>query len=315
MYDKVKLWIDRALVGEQYNTIANNLEDAKQETDLNTGEVKTYGSVEGLRVSVFVGGLSVMGSLSKFLYGGSNVYPLDRHTTAEAMEKLSDTLHIKADEASVTELEFGTNFLMKHQVSEYLVKLGDMPRLSRYHFNPNTLYYKGMGKQQPKVYAFYDKIADAMEKGMDYPSNLKGENLLRYEMRMKGRLSQQMGVPEVRASTLYDRPFYRKMVKRYQDTYFSISKFNQIKIDAMGEIRNVTDAFNLFVALLMKQTDKTMVRKFLDELKAEGVFEDRKYYYRLQKKIDGVTTKADFFVTDELMKELDDEIKNCGAYV
>ena len=103
MYDKVKLWIDRALVGEQYNTIANNLEDAKQETDLNTGEVKTYGSVEGLRVSVFVGGLSVTGSLSKFLYGGSNVYPLDRHTTAEAIGKLSDTLHIKADEASVTE--------------------------------------------------------------------------------------------------------------------------------------------------------------------------------------------------------------------
>ena len=71
----------------------------------------------------------------------------------------------------------------------------------------------------------------------------------------------------------------------------------------------------MFVALLMKQTDRAMVEKFLDELKAEGVFDDRKNYYRLKKKIEGVTTKADFFVADELIKELDDEIKNCGAYV
>ena len=37
-YDKVKLWIDRVIVGDQYPTIANYLENAKQETDLQTGE-------------------------------------------------------------------------------------------------------------------------------------------------------------------------------------------------------------------------------------------------------------------------------------
>ena len=65
MYDKVKLWIDRAIVGEQYPTIANYLDSAKQETDLQTGEVNTFGSLEGLKVSIFVGGLSVVGSLPK----------------------------------------------------------------------------------------------------------------------------------------------------------------------------------------------------------------------------------------------------------
>ena len=89
MYDKVKLWIDRAVVGEQYPSIANYLDSAKQETDLQTGEVKTFGNLEGLKVSIFVGGLSVVGSLPKYLYG-SNVYPLDRHTTAQALEKLGD---------------------------------------------------------------------------------------------------------------------------------------------------------------------------------------------------------------------------------
>ena len=93
MYDKVKIWIDRAIVGEQYPTIANYLDSARQETDLQTGEVRTYGNIEGLKVAIYTGGLSVVGSMPKFLYG-SNVYPLNRHTIKEAIEKISDTLHI-----------------------------------------------------------------------------------------------------------------------------------------------------------------------------------------------------------------------------
>ncbi|MBR1593203.1 MAG: hypothetical protein IJ659_00320 [Alloprevotella sp.] len=314
MYDKVKLWIDRAIVGEQYPTIANYLDSAKQETDLQTGEVKTFGSLEGLKVSIFVGGLSVVGSLPKYLYG-SNVYPLDRHTTARAIEKIGDALHIKIGQAAVTGVEFGTNFLMMHQVPDYLAKLGNMPRLSRYHFEPSTLYYKGTGKQQPKVFAFYDKMADATAKGMEYPEDMKGANLLKYEMRLNGRLPQQLGVPEVTASTLAQTPFYRMMVKRYQDSYFSISKQTQIKTNVMSEIKTVSDAFNVFVARLISQTDQTQIGGFLDELKEASVLDDRKNYSRLKKKIQEVATKANITVSDELMKELDDEIRNCGAYV
>ena len=314
MYDKVKLWIDRAIVGEQFPTIANYLDSAKQETDLQTGEVKTFGNLEGLKVSIFVGGLSVVGSLPKYLYG-SNVYPLDRHTTNQAIEKMGDALHIPIEKASVTGVEFGTNFLMMHHVTDYLAKMGNMPRLHRYHFEPSTLYYKGGGKQQPKVFAFYDKIADATAKGMVYPEDMKGANLLKYEMRINGRLPQQLGVPEVKASTLTDLSFYRMMVKRYQDSYFSISKLYQVRTNIMSEIKTVTDAFNVFVARLISQIDQTQIGGFLDELKEVGVFDDRKNYSRLKKKIQEVATKANITVTDELIKELDDEIRNCGAYL
>ena len=314
MYDKVKLWIDSAMVGEQYPTIANYLEEANTQINHQTGEVKTFGSLEGLKVSIFVSGLSVVGSLPKYLYG-SNVYPLDRHTTAQAIAKLSDALHLYADEASVTGIEFGTNFLMMHQVPDYLAKLGNMPRLSRYHFEPSTLYYKGTGRQQPKVFAFYDKIADTRAKGMECPEGMKEANLLRYEMRLNGRLSPQLGVPEVQASTLYDNDFYRMMVKRYQDSYFSISKQNQIKTNVMSEIKTVSDAFNVFVARLINQTDQTQIGGFLDELKEAGVFDDRKNYTRLKNKIQDVATKANITISDELIRELDDEIRNCGAYV
>ena len=314
MYDKVKLWIDRCDIGEQYPNIASLLDEAREQTDLKTGEVRTFGSLQGLKVSLYVGGLSIVGSLPKYLYG-SNVYPLDRHTTAQAIEKMGDALHIPIGEAAVTGVEFGTNFLMMHQIPDYLAKLGNMPRLSRYHFEPSTLYYKGIGKQQPKVFAFYDKMADATAKGMEYPEDMKGANLLKYEMRLNGRLPQQLGVPEVKASTLTETPFYRMMVKRYQDSYFSISKLYQVKTNVMSEIKTVSDAFNVFVARLISQTDQTQIGGFLDELKEAAVFEDRKNYSRLKKKIQEVATKANITVSDELMRELDDEIRNCGAYV
>lgn len=301
-------------MGEQFPTIVNYLDSAKQETDLDTGEVRTFGYLDGMRVIVYVGGLSVVGSLPKFLYG-SNVYPLDRHTTSEAIEKMAEALHIPMEKALVTGMEFGTNFLMKHPVPDYLAKLGDMPRLQRYNFNASTLYYKGMGKAQPKVFAFYDKIADAKAKGMAYPEDMNGENLLKYELRLNGRLPHQLGVPEVIASTLTEISFYRMMVRRYQDSYFSISKMNMIKTNVMSEIKTVSDAFKVFVARLVSQTGQSQIGGFLDELKDAGVFKDKKNYSRLKKKILEVATEANFTVSDELMKELDDEIRNCGAYV
>lgn len=311
-YDKIKIWIDRTIVGDQYPTIANYLDSAKQETDLQTGEMKTYGSIEGLKVSVFTGGLSVVGSYPKFLFG-SNVYPLNRHTAAQALEKLGDTLHLQVSEADVTEIEFGANYLMKHPVAEYLSKLGTMPRLERLQVTTNSLRYGGRGKQQRKVFVFYDKIADAAEKGMDYPEDL--ENLLRYEMRLKRRLPFLLSVPEVKASTLIEPGFYRLMVKHYQESYFSISKINQIKTDVMSEIKKVSQAFNVLVARLISQTDPSQIDGFLNELKQARVFADRKNYTRLKNKIQEVATKANITISDDLIKELDDEVKNSGTYV
>ena len=314
MYDKIKLWIDRAVIGGHFPIIAPVLEDAKEQTDLATGETRTFGSVGGLKVSIYTGGISIIGSLPKFIYG-NNVCSFDRHSTQRAIEKLSDIFHINIADADVTGIEFGTNFLMKHKVTDYLSKLGEMPRLSRYHFEPSTLYYKGRGKNTPKVFAFYDKLSEAEAKGMDYPSGVSGENLLRYEMRLTGRLKTQLGIADLQASTLYDRTFYRKLVKLYQNSYYSISKNVQIKDNAMSEIKTVSDAINTLMARLLSQTDKAQIVAFLDELRAAQVFNDSKYYTRLKNKINEIATKSDFVVTDELIRELDNDIKNCGAYV
>ena len=217
-------------------------------------------------------------------------------------------------DAKITGLEFGSQFVMRHKPEDYLRKLGEMPRLQRYHFEVGTLYYKPRGKQQPKVFAFYDKKADAVAKGMTLPDGFSDANLLKYEMRFNQRLPQQLGVPEVTALTLSDKEFYRQMVRRYQDCYFSISKQNQVKTNIMNEIKTVSDAYDVLVARLINQSDQTLITAYLEELKEAKTFEDRKSYTRLKKKIQDVAAKAELG-SDELVKELDNEIKNVGAYV
>lgn len=83
----------------------------------------------------------------------------------------------------------------------------------------------------------------------------------------------------------------------------------------MDEIKTVNDAFEVFVARLICQSNQSQITGFLDELKDAQVFADRKCYTRLKNKIQDISTKASVTVTDELIRELNDEIKNIGAYV
>ena len=61
MYDNVKFWIDRAIVGDQIYTIANYLDNAKDNTDHNTGEIDiSFGTIENLRVEGDSGKMEVV---------------------------------------------------------------------------------------------------------------------------------------------------------------------------------------------------------------------------------------------------------------
>ena len=309
MYDKVKLWMPRC---RSTPDISQFLDKAKAQIDLKTGEVCTLGCLEGLKVSVYMGGISIIGSLPKFLYQ-SNVYPSDRHSPAQFVEKLSDYLHLPIANAKVTGLEFGSVFVMKHSVASYISKLGDMPKLKKGYFD-GTLYYQTKGRNPMKELVFYDKMAEAKEKKMAIPVGFEDVNLLRYEMRFNGKLARQLKLPAVTASTLSESDFYRLLMKQYQDSYFSISKLNQIQVD-MDNIKTPSDAYNVLVALLISQSEQTLITDFFEEMKEAKVFKDRKNYTRLKKKIQEVVNKASVTTSDELIRELDDEIKNVGAYV
>lgn len=313
MYDKLKMWIDRDVVGACLPCTSSYLDDCKTVVDKCTGEVREYGSLDGLKVSVYSGGISVIGSLAKF-YNSDNILSLNRASTSEAIELLSDKLHVDMNLAKVTGLEFGTHFFMKEQVPRYIDLMGDAPRLKRFRCTENTLYYRSNGKNEYKVHTFYDKGAEMAKRSGKMPDGLQGANLLRYELRYNRQLAQQLKVNEVTGAVLFDRYFYKAMIDRYCDVYLSINKTRNLKTNIMGEIENVTDAFEVLVARLINNGNQGEIIDFIDELKQAKVFKDPKNYSRLKAKIKSIANKVDLTETNELINELDNEIKNVGSY-
>lgn len=313
MYDKVTIWKSRR--GDEYPHLLTLLEDAKEQTDLETGEIKTYGTLQGMRVGVYPTAIRIDGSLPKFLYAGGNVIPLNRHTTEEAVKKLSDALQINLDDARVSALEFGANFLMRHKPSEYLKRMGELPRRQRYSFNLDTLYYRHKGKEQPDTFCLYDKISDAKAKGMPIPQGFEDKNLLRVELRLNGSIAKQMGVAEVAASTLYDRAFYSKIRCRFINTYFSISKLNKLNANFMESIKTPKDAVDGFLGLMLAKAGQGMqeIDSYLEELKANQVFSERINYKRTRDALYKAASKAKLSSKDELVAELDDCFINLKA--
>ena len=56
-------------------------------------------------------------------------------------------------------------------------------------------------------------------------------------------------------------------------------------------------------------TPQQVIDEYLNELRQNEVFEDRKYYTRLRQAIMGLSSKVGISESDELIRELDDTIR------
>ena len=222
---------------------------------------------------------------------------------------------MNSEDAGVSSLEFGANLVMRYKPYEYLKRMGELPRRQRYTFNVDTLYYRHKGKEQPDTFCLYDKGSDAKAKGMPIPQGFEDKNLLRVELRLNGSLAKQMGVPEVAASTLYDRQFYAKIRNRFINTYFSITKINQLNANFMESIKTPKDAVDGFLGLMLSKAGQGMqeIDAYLEELKANQVFSERINYKRTRDALYKAASKAKLSSKDELVAELDDCFINLKA--
>ena len=320
MYDNCTLWLDNFVVGEEViKGLPLRLQNARQSVSIDTGETYSFGYIDGLRVNIYLSGISIKGSLSKFFYSNEdnrgNLLNLNRHTTRQAIEKLSERLGVDADMAKVRSLEFGTYFVMINPVADYLNQMGVSPRLRRINVMEQTLYYKHRSKQSPKVLKIYDKRAEAVQKGYKLPSGFENANLLKYELTLNGSIGKRLKWGEVTASTLYNGEFYRRLMQMYIDCYFMIEKRPQLKsdIDMAKNIKSVGDACNALMARLLNQSGIDLIDSFVSELKSQSVFVDRANYTRLKKKLNEIAAKSGFTMSNDLISELDDCIINIGA--
>ncbi|GAB6013377.1 phage/plasmid replication domain-containing protein [Viscerimonas tarda] len=313
MYDTVNFWLNRVEAGSDLEKSTQYLKNPKETVNKDTGEFWSVGNLDNLKVTVSMAGVSIKGSLAKFLFP-DNTYTLNRNQVKEAIAKLSDSIHLDLLRACVTRIDVSTNFIMKHPANGYYDVLGLCRNFNRVQATNNTLYYHNKGKEQKRALIFYDKAREVSSRNGVMPDVFSGSNLLRYEARWNTRLPQQLKEPEIKGNTLFDAKFYGKVISLWADGYFNIDKKRTPNFEAMEKIKTVSDATDFVCAIALHKLTPDEVQSILEDMKQNKVFEDRKYYTRLKAKLKEISNKADITKADDLVTELDSEIRNILSY-
>ena len=103
----------------------NYLVNLDEKRDLITGEDIIKGELENLKVKQNCNGVSIFGSLPKYLFG-NNLYSITRKATEQAIEKISDELLLNVKDSRIYRIDVAGNFKMKKLLKHYLVCLGDL---------------------------------------------------------------------------------------------------------------------------------------------------------------------------------------------
>lgn len=298
MYDTVNFWIDGLMVGVDPFTIAQYLTDHTE-----------YNSVKGYSISGRAGdylvylnasGIKLKGSLPKFLLS-DNIHTLTRSGARDAIQKLSDELHLPIDRAKVTRVDISTVLPMSREPNEYYRLMGNKPHFKRLQATNDTLYYN----TNEKKLIFYDKKKETIAKRVKIPIGFESANLLRVEARYTSRLPQHLKQPAITGATLTDEKFYSEMVKRWANEYFSINKLKSVSIMDTTNIKTPKDGFNAMFSILLLEKDPEFINGFIADLKAKNTYSDPKYYSRLKDELTRLISASTATEQNELIKELD----------
>jgi hypothetical protein len=249
-------------------------------------------------------GISLKGSLPKFLLP-TNIHTLSRAGACQAVEKLSNTLHLPMKDAKVTRIDVSTVLIVDRPPSDYYPFLGNKPRYERLQATSDTLYYNTNKRQL----IFYNKLAEAKAKGVNIPATFLGENLLRLEARFTERLPKQFNLPMVTGTTLTDERFYTGMVKRWGDEYFSINKLKSTSVMDTSSIKTPKDAKDILFSYLLQNTEAGFVEGFIADLKAKNTYTDPKYYTRTKDELEKLINAKIKAEKSDLINELDTAVR------
>lgn len=264
------------------------------------------GKIFDYTVNIFDSGISLKGSLCKSLFG-DNLQTLKRRDALQAIEKLSDCLHLDIKAAKVTRLDISTIIPVKRPPADYYRYLGNKPYFVRLQSTPDTLYYNSHQRQM----IFYDKGKEATDKDMQIPAILQNSNLLRYELRFTNRLKKQLKT-DLTATILYDNVFYYSVIQKWYLDFKAIQKLKEQGF-MIDNINTTKEAETALFAALLQEKGQSVIDEYLAELKAKNVFKDRQRYYELRQKLNTIL-QTPAGTKSELMQELDTFLYNIARY-
>ena len=265
-------------------------------------ELSITGNIGNLKVSINRNQVKIKdGSLCKW-YFGNNFQTMTRRDTKEALEKLSDALHLPINKASITRLDIATNFIVKQPTEVYFNHLGTLAHTQRYKHN-NGVYYHG----RDKVICLYDKIEEAKAHSEPTPDLYKGKNVLRYEQRYLHRIANALQVEAVNGALLYDEAFYSGLLQRWKQTYLNIQKLNDITLN-FEAMRSKKELYQMGVLSLVNMVGgQTNMIEQINTASKNGIL-TRKQALDLRKAVNEVCTLEELTVKNTAISELDNKV-------
>jgi len=224
MFDTIHLQLYRDENNTNSERIAENLSNVSEhyykDTPIFTGYLKNlFVSISDTKVIV------KNGSLCKF-YNGNNYVPIGRKDTLQAVQMISDSLHIQMLKAIVTRLDVANTLLLNYPPFVYLEHLGTLARYERLR-QPNSIYYK---QKSGRSLVLYDKNQEQREQGIIIPGKYQGKNVLRIEQRFQGRVSALMHTPRLTIGTLCEEHTYNAVLANWKDTIKTIKPIAESNI-------------------------------------------------------------------------------------
>ena len=254
-------------------------------------------TIGNLRVYISISQITVQGSLCKFFLG-NNLQSLTYNTIPLAIEKLSDTLHLKMDDAKVTRIDIGANLSMSSPANSYFLILGEYPRFCRLLVSDSSLRYESKHKKQSHSLAFYDKMEE-MGKGEGY--------ILRYEDRWMKNLQKQLHYPEITGKSLYDEDFYKNTVFQWKGDYEKISKVGDNRLLSLnGQSFTASKAKDILLCSALSYMpieERIKIETIIKPHLANG-----QNWYRFKKSVQSIEAKYSLESTSALEHELNEAI-------
>jgi len=258
-----------------------------------------------LNVSISENRVSIYNSSLCKYYLGDNFQTLSCSDTKKAIEQISDSLHLPFHLANVTRIDVAQNIIVRHDEKAYYPFLGVAPYYERLEQN-NGLYYSNSKRQK----LFYGKEHEQKVKRQPIPELYQNRNTLRYELRFRNRLREQLNRPEITAGLLYDEKFYRELVKRWKDEYFNIQKINSniVNMEPTGSTKEFGEQIALISILQMGQSQ---FMKTVDVWQKTGAIDkvQAKRHRSFVKRLSKVKKNGE---GNGLIAELDNKIKQAA---
>jgi len=260
------------------------------------------GNLNSFRISVSEIGVNLKdGSLCKYFLG-DNFQTLGRGDTKMAIEKLSDTLHLPLQKATVTRIDIAQNYIVRHPTSVYFNHLGNSIYNKRLEQPDGLYYYNSKG-----LLVFYDKVKEQRAKGQPIPELFSNRNTLRYEMRYKARLKDSFKVDRVTAEMLYNETFYRNIIDQWHKAYKDIQKINDVSLN-FEAMKTKKDLYVMgLVSLIDQQGGEIAIKQQINEAFKKGSL-SRKQKFDLFIAISEASKATFATIQSDVIQELDKKI-------